>query len=162
MTEQFITLPPEAEGNAESYYGTKLVVAWPQEKDGAAGYGILYKDGYVSWSPIDAFNAAYQHIDALSFGHALAALNSGCRVARAGWNGKGMFIVYMPPLSLPPYSTQGTERKVNDRTAKWIGEDTPFDSLGYFAMWTADQKWQPGWLPSQADMLANDWTVLPA
>jgi hypothetical protein len=27
-------------------------------------------------------------------------------------------------------------------------------------MWTADKKWQPGWLASQTDMLADDWCVL--
>lgn len=66
----------------------------------------------------------------------------------------------MPPLNLPPYNTQDTERKVNDRTAKWIGEDTPLESLGYFAMFTADKKWLSGWLASQTDLLAIDWEVV--
>lgn len=66
----------------------------------------------------------------------------------------------MSRLQLPPYRTQGTERKVNDRTAKWIGEDTPLDSNPYFAMFTADRKWQPGWLASQTDMLADDWMIV--
>ena len=26
--------------------------------------------------------------------------------------------------------------------------------------WGADKKWQPGWLASQTDMLAQDWTVV--
>jgi hypothetical protein len=60
-------------------------------------------------------------------------------------------------LQLPPFNTQDTSRKVNDRTAKWIGEDKPLDCQPYFAMYTADEKWQPGWLASQADMLADDW-----
>ena len=51
-------------------------------------------------------------------------------------------------------------RKVNDRTAKWIGEDTPLNSLGYFAMFTANGEWQPGWLASQSDLLAEDWIEL--
>ncbi len=76
---------------------------------------------------------------------------------RAGWNGKGMFIAYMPPLYLPPFSTQEAGPRVNDRTAKYIGVDTPLDSQGYFAMFTATKQWQPGWLASQADMLAEDW-----
>jgi Protein of unknown function (DUF2829) len=96
----------------------------------------------------------------MNFGEAIEALKGQKRVARTGWNGKGMFIVLMPPLSLPPYNTQGTERKVNDRTAKWIGEDQPLDCQPYIAMYTALKQWQPGWLASQADILAEDWQIL--
>jgi len=94
------------------------------------------------------------------FCQALCLLKDGQKVARKGWNGKGMFIVLMPELNLPPYNTQGTERKVNDRTAKWIGEDNPLESQPYFAMFTAQKKWQPGWLASQADLLADDWVLV--
>jgi hypothetical protein len=93
----------------------------------------------------------------MNFGQAIEALKDGKKVARDGWNGKGMWVVLMPALLLPPYSTSDTARKVNDRTAKWIGEDTPLDCQPYIAMWTAEQKWQPGWLASQADILAEDW-----
>ena len=93
----------------------------------------------------------------MDFGDALKFLKMGRKVCRAGWNGKGMFIVLQPPLLLPPYNTQGTERKVNDRTAKWIGEDAPLDCQPYLAMYNAQKQWQPGWNASQADMLAEDW-----
>ena len=95
-----------------------------------------------------------------NFGWALTHLKWGNKVARAGWNGKGMWIVLMPGLKLPPYSTQEPGAKVNDRTAKHIGVDTPLDSQPYIAMWTAQKQWQPGWLASQTDMLAEDWMVL--
>ena len=57
------------------------------------------------------------------------------------------------------YNTQHTLKKVNDRTAKHIGEDKPLDSQPYFALWTAAQKWQPGWTPSTSDVLAEDWQI---
>lgn len=94
-----------------------------------------------------------------SFSIALEALKSGQRAARTGWNGKGQWVVMMTRLQLPPYNTQGTERKVNDRTAKWIGEDQPLDSQAYFALWTAQKQWQPGWVPSTSDCLAEDWEI---
>lgn len=93
----------------------------------------------------------------MDFGQALVALKESKKVARHGWNGKGQWVVLMPALYLPPYNTADTLRKVNDRTAKHIGEDMPLDSQPYLAMWTAQEKWQPGWLASQADMLAEDW-----
>ena len=96
----------------------------------------------------------------LNFGEALEALKSGKRVCRQGWNGKGMWIVMMPGMTLPAFNDQTTERKVNDRTAKHIGYDQPLDVLPYIAMFTADKKWLPGWLASQSDMLANDWVIL--
>jgi hypothetical protein len=48
------------------YIGTKIVTAWPQEKDGAPGYAVKYADGYVSWSPKDVFDAAYVDIGNVS------------------------------------------------------------------------------------------------
>lgn len=93
-------------------------------------------------------------------GWAVDAMRSGYKVRRAGWNGKGMWIVLMPALSLPPHSSQAPGAKVNDRTAKHIGADTPLDSQPYIAMWTAAGNWQPGWLCSQADLLADDWEIV--
>ena len=95
----------------------------------------------------------------MDIGMAISEMRQGKKVARAGWNGKGMFIVLMPELQLPAYSSQAQGAKVNDRTAKHIGADTPLDSRPYIAMWTATKQWQPGWLCSQADLLADDWEV---
>ena len=96
----------------------------------------------------------------MNFGQAIEEMKKGLKVTREGWNGKGMFIVLMPELKLPPHSSQEPGAKVNDRTAKYIGVDTPLDSRPYFAMLTAQKQWQPGWLASQADMLAEDWQVI--
>jgi len=140
------------------------------------GYLVEYLDGgapntshyagHVSWSPKAQFDAAYRPTSGMNFGLALEALKQGQRVARAGWNGKGMWVVYMSGMDLPPFNTQGTDRKVNDRTAKWIGEDQPLHTLPYIAMWTTDatgrRAWLPGWLASQSDMLSDDWLIIDA
>ena len=94
------------------------------------------------------------------FGQAIGAMRRGIKVARLGWNGQGMFVVLMPELKLPPHSSQEPGAKVNDRTAKHIGDDTPLDSRPYFAMFTAQKQWQPGWHPSTQDCLADDWVVV--
>lgn len=90
-------------------------------------------------------------------GWAIRLIRGGQKVRREGW--RKSFIVFMSGLSLPPYNTMGTDRKVNDRTAKFIGEDTPLNSQPYLAMFTEDGDWQPGWIPSQADLLAEDWEL---
>lgn len=130
------------------------------------GYQVEYIDdngqtpNYVSWSPKEVFEKAYRHVEGLTFGLAIEAAKKGHKIARAGWNGKNMFVVYMPPLWLPPYNTQEPGPKVNDRTAKYIGEDTPLDCQPYFAMFNAQRQWIPGWVASQSDMLAEDWMIV--
>lgn len=94
------------------------------------------------------------------FGWALSCLKAGNKMARRGWNGKGQFVVMMPELKLPPHSSQAPGAKVNDRTAKYIGEDTPLDSRPYFALFNAQGQWQPGWVPSTGDLLAEDWELV--
>ncbi len=93
-------------------------------------------------------------------GWAVKQMQDGHAVRRSGWNGKGMFICLMPELQLPPFNTQDTNRKVNDRTAKWIGEDQSLNCRPYIAMYNAQKEWQPGWLCSQADLLATDWELV--
>lgn len=96
----------------------------------------------------------------MNFGQAIEHMKIGLKLTREGWNGKNMFVVLMPALKLPAHSSQEPGAKVNDRTAKHIGIDTPLDSQPYFAMFTAQGKWQPGWLASQSDMLAEDWLIV--
>lgn len=132
----------------------------PTVQDDTDGYLVVYQDGYESWSPKSVFEEAYRRIDGMTFGLAIEAAKKGFKIARRKWNGKNMFVVYMPPMYLPPYNTQGTERKVNDRTAKYIGEDKPLDCQPYFAMFNAQEQWIPGWSASQSDMLDNDWFIV--
>jgi hypothetical protein len=81
------------------------------------------------------------------FGHALAVLKSGNRVARAGWNGKGMFLFLVP----------GSTFKVNRPPLLGIyPEGTEIEYHAHIDMKTA-QGYVVPWLASQADMLAEDW-----
>lgn len=88
----------------------------------------------------------------MTFGQAIEELKKGSRVSRSGWNGKGMWICYMPPVTIPA-------GMVNERTRRFVGSGD-LEVGGYLVMWTAQEIWQPGWLASQADMLADDWKVL--
>lgn len=96
----------------------------------------------------------------MDFGQALMLLKAGKKVARKGWNGANQFVVCMPALYLPPFNSQEPGAKVNDRTAKHIGEDAPLDSQPYLALKNAQGKWQPGWVPSMGDLFAEDWVLV--
>lgn len=82
------------------------------------------------------------------FGTALAALKNGYKLAREGWNGKGMFIYYVPAASYPAQT---------DIAKSAFGEMVPYGA--YLAMKTAQGNVVP-WLASQTDILAEDWTVV--
>lgn len=88
----------------------------------------------------------------MNFGEALEVLKNGERVARSGWNGKNMWLAYMPGMTIPA-------GQVNTRTRKFIPEGDVTIG-GYIVMYTAQGVWQAGWLASQMDMLADDWEVL--
>lgn len=85
----------------------------------------------------------------MDFGGAIAALKAGKKVARRGWNGKNMWLCLMPAFRV---------EQPNERTVAH-GVTEAFDCGAYIVMWTAQGVWQPGWLASQIDMLAEDWEV---
>lgn len=85
-----------------------------------------------------------------SFGDAVTYLKSGNKVAREGWNGKGMFLFLVP----------GSTFQVNRPPLMGIyPEGTTINYLPHIDMKTADDKVVP-WLASQTDVLAEDWTVV--
>ncbi len=83
----------------------------------------------------------------MNFGSALTILKAGGRVAREGWNGKGMFL----------FLVAGSAFEVNRKPLLGIfPEGTKVDYHAHIDMKTA-QGYVVPWLASQADMLADDW-----
>jgi hypothetical protein len=83
----------------------------------------------------------------MTFSTALDALKAGSRAARAGWNGKGMWLRLIP-------------------AGEWSIPNMPLEPgtilplLPWIGMRTATGEFVP-WLASQTDILADDWTVQP-
>ena len=134
----------------ERFIGTKIVYAEPMEKEGKAGYKVVYEDGYESWSPAEAFDKAYRRADGMPFGLALEAVKKGARVARRGWNGKDMFVCNG---FVEQFATGADLSSV-------ASEDGSIETLPFLMMKTADNKMCIGWLASQTDMLADDWYIV--
>lgn len=70
-----------------------------------------------------------------NFGEAIRRLEVGCKVAREGWNGKGMWLALQVP----------------DAHSKM--------SRPYIYMRTVNNELVP-WVASQSDILAKDWRVV--
>lgn len=71
----------------------------------------------------------------MNFGEALNLLRSGHKVAREGWNGKGMWIALQVP----------------DEHSKM--------RRPYLYMRPVDRELVP-WVASQSDLLADDWVII--
>ena len=128
----------------KQYIGTKVVQAEPAEN----GYKVVYPDGYVSWSPKKVFEEAYRPTDGMNFGLAIEAMKIGERVARKGWNGKDMYVF----LAYEADFVTDADISAFDQLEVEVSD--------MLIMKTAQNTFQPGWLASQADMLADDWYIV--
>lgn len=90
-------------------------------------------------------------MNTFDFGKALEALKAGQKVARQGWNGKGMFLYLVPANSYPPSTEAGKEL---------VNANGTVDCGAYIAMKPAVGAIVIGWLASQTDMLAEDWVLV--
>jgi hypothetical protein len=89
----------------------------------------------------------------MDFSDALQNLKGGFKVQRAGWNGKGMWLV------LQKGYPDGVPINKNTAEATGIPEGTIIKFLPYIMMRTVDGSFVP-WLASQTDILASDWSTL--
>lgn len=87
----------------------------------------------------------------LNFGQAIEALKRGERVARAGWNGKGMFAFYV----------NGSKFNVNRAPLNNIyPEGTEVEYRPHIDLKAADGT-VGVWNPNMMDILAEDWEIIP-
>ena len=105
----------------------------------------------------------------MNFGQAVELLKNGKLVARGGWNGKNMFLFIRPAfscelgafekiISVPENAKQRIvtaicSDKYNGGSGVW-----DFKFTGYISMFAADGTIVNGWLASQTDILAEDWS----
>jgi len=86
----------------------------------------------------------------MNFGQAIEALKEGKKVARAGWNGKGMF-VYLVLADNFPAKTQAAK--------SFFGDDGLVPYNPYKAIKNIDDTVST-WVPSVNDCLAEDWRIV--
>lgn len=166
----------------KTYIGTKLINATPMTRQAYNdlrgwtlpsdecgdddGYLVESPDGnpnhkdfagYISWSPKKQFEGAYRLTSGTTFGLALEALKKGHKVARSGWNGKGMWL----SLSCSGTRLVGAESFWSDNNAEYARDNGGAAKvLPCITMKTAGGEIIMGWLASQTDMLADDWCIV--
>jgi hypothetical protein len=84
----------------------------------------------------------------LNFSFALEHVKQGDKIARYGWNGKGMFVYYIPAASYPAQT---------DVAKETFGDMVKYNA--YLAIKTVNGTVST-WVPSINDVLADDWEVI--
>lgn len=142
---KIISAEPMTRGEYAKFSGRNSILTEKGESENDKGYKVTYEDGYVSWSPEKAFNEAYKKSGEMNFGHALELIKRGEKVARKGWNGKGMFL----------FLATGKEFESEN-----FGDKLPEIINDVICMKTAQNTICIGWVASQTDMLAEDWELI--
>jgi hypothetical protein len=97
-------------------------------------------------------------VETFGFGLALTFLRDGARVARHGWNGKGMFL-----LMAGGYSVKVEDLRHGGPITPAFLASRGLDEMyiqPHIDMWTAQNQYQTGWVASQSDMQATDWYIV--
>ena len=90
----------------------------------------------------------------MNFGQAIEQMKAGQKVAREGWNGKGIFIFLMDEaVGLKRVGHDGENCDVR------VQQHIAIDTTGLQTDNPAAPKSVVPWLASQTDMLAEDWIV---
>lgn len=114
------------------------------------------------------------------FGSAIKALKEGYKVAREGWNGKGMYLTLvqgypvnghlnaascsddekeLPNLSVPELNPDGSKNITQGKAGQMLSHIV-MKTAGDSQFWGAGYSDYVPWLASQTDILAEDWTVV--
>jgi len=102
----------------------------------------------------------------MNFGQAIEALKEGKRVARDGWNGKGLFVFMQVPAQIGKDivpKMQSLPQSVKDEFQRRF--DNPSEQIDaiYYSNQMAivnQSNLINGWAPSSSDALSDDWIVL--
>lgn len=89
----------------------------------------------------------------MDIGEALRAAKAGARIARPGWNGRGMWVVYQRGYP------DGIAINANTAEATGIPEGTVCVFRPYLMLRAVDGSFVP-WVISQSDALAEDWETV--
>ena len=140
----------EAPDTTEPYFsimyydpGTKVFY------DGYGSYKLSVVQGWMKqYFEVEGINDPLAYTKGMTFGDAIQAAKLGKRIARKGWNGKEQYV---------ELGTDFTYRTLDGDGLLCYHEDIDTKAL----VFVGTRGRQVGWLASQADMLADDWKVLP-
>jgi len=94
-----------------------------------------------------------------NFGEAISALKKGRRVARDGWNGKGLFVFMQVPAEISIDIIPKMQSLPNSVKDEFIKRGNSINYSNQMAIVNQNNEIN-GWTPSGSDALATDWVIL--
>lgn len=92
----------------------------------------------------------------MNFGFALEAMKNGHKVARTGWNGKGMYVVaHNATMDVPADKIWNEHNRAHAESLGGSIKVAP-----YCVLKTAQDTLAMGWIPSTGDLFAEDWVIV--
>lgn len=116
------------------------------------GYCVLGDNVYPEWVSKEAFERAYRETDGMDFGLAVEAMKSGLRVARWAW--------YRQSNETYPFLADQVECHANADLSEFEDLEEGVHVSDMLVLRTEKATLMPGWLPSQEDILAEDWYIV--
>lgn len=183
MQEYFVTERVKARPMTWGQYNEHLGVRPAlNENPYEDGYLVSYRAGNdlenstrserTTWLTKERFEETYRETeclgpeavnlrrDKMDFGQAIGAMKLGCKVAREGWNGKGMWVALQDGSNIAQNKARGGAAMHRRAELEENREASLIKILPHIDMRAADGSIVVGWLASQTDMLAEDWMIV--
>lgn len=93
----------------------------------------------------------------MNIGRAIAAMKTGQKCRRAGWIDRDRWVTWEPPSSSDCGWFQSQANRDYLASVEGVVE-----VWSYFTMKKPDGGIMPGWSPTQSDLAADDWYIVPA
>jgi hypothetical protein len=153
MKTAIITKVLEFEPMTLGAYNEMRGWSMPENEDANRdGFLLKHSDDYLTWSPKEVFEETCRQLDngTMNFGQAIHFAKLGKKIARNGWNGKGMFA----------YMVDGSRFQVNRAPLNSIFEEgTTVDYRPHIDLKAVDGTCGV-WNPNMMDILAEDWVIV--
>lgn len=122
---------------------------------------VFYTLGNIAsdeWEVVGTCNIDYVHT--FGFGEAIRRMKAGQKVARKGWNGKGMYLYLVHGTTVDKENLRNEASIILPSDKQAMHGTGVAEFLPHIDMRTANGDICVGWLASQTDMLADDWEVV--
>jgi hypothetical protein len=115
-----------------------------------SNYGELTEEEQERLRTAYTHGGMYDAISEFGFDLAIKALKKGHKVTREGWNGKDMFLFFVP---------ERVSRAYDSPLNTMVESGAMVKRRAYIAMKTVNGEVVP-WVPSQSDIVEKDWKIV--
>lgn len=126
----------------------------------SAQSGLMYQYGFVLGDRMDIVRKKKPVLYIFTFGTAVLFLKAGMAVRRAGWNGKGLFVVKQVPSHITADIIPNMQSLPQSAKDIIMARKEPhIDYTNQMLIINPDGR-ADSWVPSSSDVFAEDWELV--